>query len=114
MLTFFDHGQAEHSINAGYWAEKLDLGRTSVKEFSTDKFIEWCAEYAPALSLRAAEVGYEQEAIELLDEHGAEWDGEDPGTWQDYGWHFILALHAILWGAKRYHAARTSTDKKEG
>ena len=106
MLRFFDHGQAEHSINAHYWAEKLDLGRRSVKEFSADLFVEWCKVNAPRIDEDEALVDHEQVAIDLLDEHGIEYGHEDIESWQDYGNHFIIALYAILWGAKRYHAAQ--------
>lgn len=104
MLKFFDHGQAEHQINAHYWAEKLDLGRRSVKEFSTDRFIEWCQSRELDIDDDELYVDYEQAAIDVLGDHDVEWDTEDVESWQDYGHHFIIALYAILWGAKRYHA----------
>ncbi len=107
MLKFFDHGQAEHAINAGYWAEKLDLGRDSVKSFSTDRFVEWCTESYPDVDMDSArDVDFEQDATELLDDNSIEWDFEDLESWRDYEHHFIIALHAILWGAKRYHESR--------
>jgi len=111
MLRFFDHGQREHEINARYWAEKLDLGRDSVKGFSTDRFTEWCREHAPQITEDDAMVDHEQAAIQVLDEHEIEWDFEDVESWRDYNHHFLIALHAILWGAKRYHAA---TARPEG
>lgn len=106
MLRFFDHGQAEDEINAHYWAEKLDLGRASVKEFSTDRFIEWAREHDSLDQDEVGDVVWEEAAIEMLDEHDIEYDHEDIESWRDYGHHFIIALHAILWGAKRYHAAK--------
>lgn len=111
MLKFFDHGQGEHQINAGYWAEKLDLGRDSVKGFNGDRFVEWCAENAPAIDESDADVDHEHAAIELLEEHEIEFDYEDIESWRDYEHHFLIALHAILWGAKRYHAAKAAESK---
>ncbi|MDY0829108.1 hypothetical protein SK224_08195 [Microbacterium sp. BG28] len=108
MLRFFDHGQPDHAINAHYWAEKLDLGRRSVKEFSTDRFVEWAADYPELADEAVGEVEHEFEALEMLEGTGIEWGHEDIEEWQDYGHHFIIALYAILWGAKTYHAARAA------
>lgn len=114
MLRFFDHGQGEHQINAHYWAEKLDLGRDSVKGFNTDRFVEWCAEHAPDIPEDNTNVDHEHAAIELLEEHGIEHDFEDIEEWRDYTHHFLIALHAILWGAKRYHEAIGQEEESRG
>lgn len=113
MLAFFDHGQTEHQINVHYWAEKLDLGRDSVKGFNTDRFVEWCAEYAPDIPEDEAIVDYEFAAIELLDEYEIDRDFEDIEQWQDYEHHFLIALYAILSGAKRYHEAKAAAENNE-
>lgn len=104
MLGFFDHGQPDGHINPGYWAEKLDLGCRSVKEFSAEKFSAWLTKQGLHFDARNAEAGTVDQAIEHCDDNGIQWDVDDPESWQDYRYHFILALHAILWGAKRYHA----------
>ncbi|MBT2484822.1 MULTISPECIES: hypothetical protein [unclassified Microbacterium] len=106
MLRFFDHGQHAHQINADYWAEKLDLGRNSVKEFSAERFGVWCADGEYPINSADGLVDHEQAAIDTLDDLGVEWDFEDLESWRDYGHHFIIALHAILWGAKRYHESK--------
>jgi len=113
MLGFFDHGQPDGHINPGYWAEKLDRGCRSVQEFSAKKFAAWLGEQTQCpntaidretLLSDAAGILTVDEAIELCNEADVAWDCDDPESWQDYRYHFILALHAILWGAKRYHA----------
>lgn len=110
MLRFFDQGQAAGWINAGYWAEKLDHGSRSVRSFSPPSFREWVAEAvedredATEIIEAAADVEYDHEAIDVLNDHRVEWGSV--GDWQDYDFHFLLALHAILWGAKKYHAAK--------
>lgn len=108
MLTWFDHGQAPGWINASYWAEKLDRGSRSVRGFSPDQFRAWLAEngHDPALGV---EVESEHEALDTLGLHDIEVDYDDPESWRDYEHHFLLALHAILWGAQRYHAERATT-----
>lgn len=110
MLRFFDQNKAENEINAHYWAEKLDLGRDSVKEFSTDRFEEWCEENAPQIAEDSRTIDHSAGAFEMLAENDVEWDFEDVESWQDYGHHFIIALHAILWGAKRYHEASAAKE----
>lgn len=112
MLQFFDHGQHEHQINAHYWAEKLDLGRDSVKGFNTDRFVEWCAENAPDVEESDAMVDHEHAALEILEEREIEFDWEDIESWRDYEHHFLIALYAILWGAKTYHAAKAAEQKE--
>lgn len=111
MLAFFDHEQPDGHINPSYWAEKLDLGCRSVKEFSGEKFQAWLRAAGPFDRLTTVNLWVDVEAVEsaehavaVLDDYGIDWDVDDPESWQDYRYHFILALHATLWGAKRYHA----------
>lgn len=114
MLRFFDQGQAAGWIKAGYWAEKLDRGSRSVRSFSPKTFREWVAEAvedredAAEIIDAAADVDYDHEAVDVLNDHRVDWD--DVGAWQDYDYHFILALHAILWGAKKYHASKAVAE----
>ena len=112
MLQFFDHGQPDGCINAGYWAEKLARGSRSVRDFSADKFRDWLTnnEHDPAL---ADDVERQDEAIEALNDAEIRWDYETPGHWEDYEHHFVLACHAILWGAKTYHRAHARTGTGE-
>lgn len=112
MLDFFDNGRrGPGEINVTYWAEKLDRGSRSVREFSAKEFRAWLRdrEHGALVAESEDEVGDTGSAIAFLNERGIEWDGEDPETWEDYEYHFILALHAILWGAQTYHAAKASS-----
>lgn len=116
MLDFFDTGRrAPGEINATYWAEKLDRGSPSVREFSDKQFRAWLRdrEHGALVAESEDEVGDVGSAIAFLNERGIEWDGEDPETWEDYEYHFILALHAILWGAQTYHAAKAKASSTE-
>lgn len=117
MLDFFDDGQPDGHINVGYWAEKLDRGSRSVRTFSEDRFRTWLSnhhqvggEQCEGLLDEAGYVLSVEQAVEMLDANGIAWDCDDPESWKDYDHHFLLALHAILWGAKRYHAAKVETQ----
>jgi len=117
MLDFFDTGRrGPGEINATYWAEKLDRGSRSVKEFSDKAFREWLRdrEDGDLIVEAEGEVGDTGSAIAFLRDHDIEWDSEDPECWQDFEYHFILALHAILWGAQTYHAAQRAKDRGTG
>lgn len=110
MLRLFDRGQPHGHIDAQYWAEKLDRGSRSVREFSNEKFLAWLRKHElltpgrTALLRDAEEVAdTTAEAVAVLDNHDIEWDVDDLEQWLDYEYHFVLALHAILWGAKKYH-----------
>lgn len=113
MLGFFDHGQPDGHIDPGYWAGKLDLGCRAVREFSAERFAAWAAEqtHGPNAVIGPDELHDEaldaltaDAAIGLCDAADIAWDGDDPERWMDFRYHYILATHAILWGAKRYHA----------
>lgn len=133
MLRFFDHGQASGWINATYWAEKLDRGARSVQCMSPEKFAahvrqrtddlvdsyfdgsaESEAEFRAAVQSEVLDTtdGCTDESYAASILYGFSWEGHsldddmDPSAWRDYEYHFILALHAILWGAKKYHAAK--------
>lgn len=133
MLRFFDQGQPDGWINPSYWAEKLDRGARSVQCMSPEKFAAHVRERADSLVESYFGFDAESEAefraavqSEVLDPtedctdegyaasvlYNFEWDGHhldedmDPSAWRDYEYHFILALHAILWGAKKYHAEK--------
>jgi len=120
MLRWFDHGQAIGHINAHYWSEKLDLGRNSVKEFSEKKFIAWLDQLSEDgiyvdrdfVERWSPSVSDLDEAIEFCAEHGIEWDSDDPENWTDYNYHFILALHCILWGAQIYNKSREKVNDR--
>ena len=116
MLRWFDRGQAEGHINAHYWSEKLELGRSSVKEFSEKRFISWLNDRVTDGELEdsdlwsSPDVTSFDEAIEFCTDQSIEWDFEDPESWKDYNYHFILALHCILWGARMYNKSRDDND----
>lgn len=114
MLDFFDHGQAPGWINADYWAEKTpDYGR-SLQRFSNEKFTAWLMRELAGYSTDwtnkklviedVRDVDSVESAINVLNMHDIAYDYDDPSVWSDYDYHFILGLHAILWGAKKYHA----------
>lgn len=106
MLTFFDHGQPDGHINPSYWAEKLTLGARSVREFSQESYARWLEE--SGRPLEDSEATTREEAIAELELASVEFDYDDLNAWDDYRFHFILALHAILWGAKKYHAQKSA------
>lgn len=125
MLSWFDHGQEAGHVNPSYWAEKLAGGRHSVKSFSADMFAakvrdeardtldemdpDVHAEFNAAVEELLADTVPEStpahEAVrdfmfqdELVWHDTWEWD------FTDYDYHFLIACHAILWGAQKYHA----------
>lgn len=122
MLEFFDDGQPDGHINASYWAEKLAHGANDVKQFSNESFTSWLTERLndmeplPAdvedLKSSARHAESVEQAIDVLNDHDISWDYEDPSCWLDYKYQFILALHAILWGAKKYHAIKAEGAKQ--
>lgn len=110
MLAFFDHGQADGWINPGYWGEKLFRGGVrSVQTFSADRFRAWCAEDG-IRNLDFDDIDSTEEAIDALNDGEHAWDFEAPEAWRDFDHHYLLSLHAILWGAKRYHAIRQAVS----
>lgn len=131
MLQFFDHGQGAGWINAGYWAEKLEHGCSSVKKYSPEKLHEHAVDTIAEWDMHDddrtdALAVFEAWWDERTDEHDQREcvrdftfiDSDDVkhefhDTWEwtstDYDYHFILALHAILWGAKKYHAREALT-----
>lgn len=126
MLRFFDHGQPLGHINADYWAEKLTGGRESVRRFSEDRFTEyvnarvqdWCIDLADEDAARLRSQVSEEVLDYACDQRlaldalaGFTFDGKhlelemDSRSFTDYDHHFVLALHALLWGAIVYHAS---------
>ncbi len=133
MLDFFDVGQPDGHINVGYWSEKLEAGQRSVQGYSEDAFrshvdtlvTEWAenlsapdaARLRERVTEEILEVAYdEHEALSALGDftfgdRGDRLDEEmDEAAWRGYDHHFLIALHAILWGAKRYHASRRAVS----
>lgn len=125
MLQFFDIGQPDGHINPSYWAEKRVAGRRPTRTFSAARFVEHVndcmnelakglpAEQVSLLHKQVARdvlpyAGDESDALDALNSFqflGQSLDDEpDQDAWTDYDPRFITALHAILWGAKRYHA----------
>ncbi len=138
MLRFFDHSQPDGNINPGYWAEKLTRSIT-YEEYSPDVFTRTITDLATDLRdhipwddhqrfnesitddvLSHAENGetYARDALHNFTftdstntQHTFNTDTQDH-NFTDYKYHFILALHAILWGAKTYHTHQKQTYKK--
>ena len=111
MLQFFDDGQPDGWINPSYWGEKLSRGTRDVEIFSGKKFVEWVREELDSTGRKLSDIEWDsiesvystELAVEVLNEIELDWDYEDPETWKDWDHHFLLALHAILWSAKKYH-----------
>jgi hypothetical protein len=119
MFEFFRNKRGR--INAHYWSEKLDRGRSSAKEYSEDAFKQIVTElFVSAVQYDDAPRGLgmavreeilnqdlsdEREARDLLESF--EFKGFDFGeTWEfsfrDFEWPFLWACHAIVWGIRRY------------
>lgn len=115
-------------INPHYWAEKLQ-GPQRFESFSTDSFKrqvyedfrEWCRDRpGPHRTLWRA---IRAEVLDHLDEcdetlayqrlsrfQFGRFNFGDSWEWnlRDYDWHFLVALHAIVWGINKYDAAKTA------
>ena len=113
-------------INPHYWAEKLDGGRRSVKEYSEDTLRQLVVEHfvndarwggVPAGTGKALRARVLNE--DLSDEHDARnvledfayqgYEFSDVWEWDfhDYTRGFLWACHAIVWGIAQYDAAKT-------
>lgn len=124
LTDMFEFFRGKDGINPHYWGEKLDGGRSSVKEYSEDAFRQIVRELfvdavryscAPRGLGRAVRSGIldhdlsdETEARGLLD--GFEYEGfRFRDTWEfsfaDWDWSFLWACHAIRWGIAQYDAA---------
>lgn len=115
-------------INAHYWAEKL-CGPTRSMSFSADvfkrlvydHFRHWCewndGPHRPLWSaicdglLRYSD-DYDETAahMALQDFRYGEFEFVDSWEWElkGYDFHYLVALHAIVWGINRYDAAKTA------
>lgn len=124
MFEFFRPIQEPWRINAGYWAEKLTAGRSSVKRHSEEQYeqrireavAEKSEELEPAdqerLRVALDELLYWEPYSDSASAHesiaGFEFDGKKvfSDTWEwdfnDYDHHFILSLFAITWGIEKY------------
>lgn len=125
MFDFFEHGQADGWINASYWAEKMPH-HIKRQSFSSDLFNETITEdwedrkgeYTDAEqaviwerieSELIGQMEYVEEAHEgLSDFNESGFTYSDTWEWNfnDYDYHFLLTLHAILWGIKKYKATK--------
>jgi hypothetical protein len=128
MFTFF----RGREINPHYWAEKVQDGRERTREYSEDLFKarvmdelkhmpvpnltdEQREARAELLERMADGDAYHREgAQELLVD--AERGGLFSDTWEwrleDWGFHFVYCLHAIVAGIKAYDAAKTLVGAK--
>ncbi|WP_147378628.1 hypothetical protein [Mycobacteroides abscessus] len=117
-------------VNPHYWAEKLQgpvrsmsFSRDVFKRLVFDHFRDWCrwndGPHRPLWRAICNEV--------LLDEYGemgdetmahyaltqfrhGDFEFTDSWEWElkDYDFHFLVALHAIVWGINRYDAAKAA------
>lgn len=116
-------------INPGYWAQKL-RGPVRAKSFSPgrvyDYFRDWCKwNEGPHRELWRAicdevlrdeygDVCSESQAQHALTtfRHG---DFEFTGSWEwelrDWDFHFLVSLHAIVWGINQYDRARVTNGQ---
>ncbi|MBN7332416.1 hypothetical protein [Mycobacteroides abscessus] len=119
-------------INPSYWSEKL-CGPQRYDSFSPDVFKrhvyeyfrDWCrwnagphdGPHAPLWKairdqvLRYTDDHNETSAHQVLtDFHYGDFEFVDSWEWdlKDYDFHFLLSLHAIVWGINRYDAAKTA------
>lgn len=124
MFTFF----RGHEINPHYWAEKVQDGRERTKSYSDDLFEATVKEELKRLPVPNLNKRQREARAELLEriadgdayhEYGAREllsDAETAGlfsdTWewnlQDWDYHFVYCLHAIVAGIKAYDAAKAS------
>ena len=120
MFTFFRH-KNELSINPGYWGEKCKAGE--IKAFDSDTFDEsvksWCEDTIEQEELNTEDADILREDIEKLigisDEweaveairgfrssKGYEFDLSEGFKMEEYRFHFIWRLYAIVWGISEY------------
>lgn len=117
-------------INPQYWAEKLrgpvrsmSFSQDVFKRLVYDHFRDWCrwndGPHRPlwraicneVLLDEYGEMGDETMAHHALTQfrHG-DFEFTDSWEWElkDYDFHFLVALHAIVWGINRYDAAKAA------
>jgi hypothetical protein len=110
-------------INPGYWAEKLDAGINSVKEYSEDRFRQlvvdhldefadqdpMLAQTAKAEILANKDIVHSEGARSVLSDWEAR--GAFSNTWEwdlrDFDWSFLWACHAIVFGIAQYDAVKS-------
>ncbi|MGE7432777.1 hypothetical protein [Kitasatospora sp. NPDC001175] len=126
MFEFFRGKQ----INAHYWAEKLDTGRNSAKEYSEDLFRQLVTEHVAGAirhsdaprgigkAVRAEildqDLTVEAEARDLLEDfryQGFEFHDIWEWSFSDYTRQFLWACHAIQWGIAQYDARPASSSE---
>jgi hypothetical protein len=134
MFEFFRDPDMENRINASYWHEKMQAQSKSspAKEFSRDKLKSALRSHMDEWQVRlgdAAEVRSEveddldlDEAYDVSSAHslvrdfeasdGNRFDDFDANL-EDYSFHFLWCLRAIVWGIKQYDLlkqGRTQAD----
>lgn len=119
MFRLFRDSGAGESINPGYWAEKLRVGRSDAEEYSEAMFREVIAEQVAddrVLSalvkteiLDSDDVAYEDGARNLLDAFSHE-GFRFTDTWEfnfkDWTAQYLWCCHAIVGGIALYDAAK--------
>ncbi|KAB7753684.1 hypothetical protein [Mycolicibacterium mucogenicum] len=113
-------------INASYWSEKL-CGPQRFESFSPDSlkrqvykhFRDWCRDnegphYPLWRAIRDEVLDYLDECDETLAHQRlhrfqfGRFNFGDSWEWnlRDYDWHFLVSLHAIVWGIKQYDKSK--------
>lgn len=131
MFEFFRSDRG--GINAHYWSEKLDGGRSTAKTYSQDLFRQLVVEhFVDAVRYSDAPRGlgkaireqilnqdlyFEEEARSLLESF--EYKGFEFGDVWEWNFHdferdFLWACHAIVWGIAQYDAAIAVREPKPG
>lgn len=124
MFTFFRGKE----INPQYWAEKIQDGRDRARQHSEDLFKELVRselKHLPAPNLSSEQREGHLALLERMADGDAHWpegaremlaDAEVAGlfsdTWewnfQDWDWHYLYCLNAIVAGIKAYDAAKAA------
>ncbi|WP_099024354.1 hypothetical protein [Mycolicibacterium palauense] len=120
-------------INPGYWAEKLrgplryeshspDAVKRHVYEAFRDSCVWWEDPKAPLWrdicdQILTEDVIHDETTTHLAlrdfrhtSENGRRFEFTDTWEWRfkEYDWHFLVSLHAIVWGIDQYDKARAS------
>lgn len=135
MFTFF----RGHSIKPGYWAEKLDTDRDSVRAYSETRFRERVEDETDNATAAYPELhdavndlvfGVDTEseddalhAAAAFEHWNTDPDGKVIGepfrftnVWKwdvhDWDFHYLWSLHAIVWGIAQYDLKRSLAEVK--
>ncbi|MBP2208193.1 hypothetical protein JOJ86_005919 [Rhodococcus percolatus] len=126
MFEFFAESASEFGINPGYWGQKI-RGNNPHVTYSEDEFKKQVVEYfmenrhdvTDALGLWKTiredvlacaydenEARHQLNNFHWRDTDGSRFEFGDSWEWDltDYDHHYLMSLHAIVWGIQRYRA----------